>query len=472
MRPRRLSEVARATAGRVRGDDALVSAVVVDSRRAGPGALFVALRGERADGHAFVGDAFARGAAAALVRPGAGPSGLGPLVEVEDPGRALLDLAADERRGFDGPVIGVTGANGKTTTKELAAAVLGTRLRAHASPGSFNNEVGVPLTILGAPPEAEALVLELGARHVGDHLALCEVARPGVVVVTNVGLAHLEVYGSWEAIVASSAEPVEWLGPDGTAVLNADDPVVRGFAGRARGRVLTFGLSADADVRAEEVELGADGRPSFALRTPRGGARVHLPLVGEHMVPNALAAAACGIALGLDPEACAEGLRRARGAPWRMETAVTPEGVTVINDAYNANPESVAAALRAARWLARGSRLCAVLGHMAELGPASAAEHERVGELAARLRVDRLVTVGDAARAIARAAVREGLEPGSVAAYVDPADALADVRRWARAGDVVLCKASRVVGLERVAEALATGGGLSPTPARAGEPVA
>lgn len=472
MRRRRLAEVARATGGRVRGDDVEVSSVVVDSRVAVPGALFVALRGERADGHAFVADAFARGAAAALVRRGAAPDPPGPLVEVDDPGRALLDLAADERGAFRGPVIGVTGANGKTTTKELAAAVLGTRLRTHASPGSFNNEVGVPLTVLGAPPDAEALVVELGARHVGDHLVLCEVARPSLVVVTNVGIAHLEVYGSWEAIVASSAEPVEWLGADGTAVLNADDPVVRGFATRARARVLTFGLAADADVGAEGVELGDDGRPSFTLRTPSGRAEVRLPLVGEHMVPNALAAAACGAALGLDPEACAEGLARARGAPWRMETATTPDGVTVVNDAYNANPGSVAAALRAARWLARGSRLCAVLGHMAELGPASASEHERVGELAARLRVDRLVTVGRAARAIALAAVREGLEPEAVAAYEDPADALADVRGWARPGDVVLCKASRVVGLERVAEALLSGGDLAPAPARAGEAVA
>jgi UDP-N-acetylmuramoyl-tripeptide--D-alanyl-D-alanine ligase len=470
VRRRRLADVARATGGLARGGDVEVSSVVVDSRLAVPGALFVALRGERTDGHAFVGDAFARGAAAALVRRGAAPDPAGPLVEVDDPGRALLDLAADERAGFTGPVIGVTGANGKTTTKELAAAVLGTRFRTHASPGSFNNEVGVPLTILGAAPEVEALVVELGARRVGDHLVLCEVARPSVVVVTNVGLAHLEVYGSWEAIVASSAEPVEWLGADGVAVLNADDPVVRGFAARARARVLTFGVASDADVGAEQVELGDDGRPSFVLRTPEGRAAVRLPLVGEHMVPNALAAAACGTALGLGVEACAEGLARARGAPWRMETATSPDGVTVVNDAYNANPGSVAAALRAARWLARGSRLCAVLGHMAELGPASAAEHERVGELAARLRVERLVVVGAEARGIALAAVREGLEPEAVASYEDPAEALADVRGWARPGDVVLCKASRVAGLERIAEALVSGGDLAP--ARPGEAVA
>ncbi|HXF36994.1 MAG TPA: UDP-N-acetylmuramoyl-tripeptide--D-alanyl-D-alanine ligase, partial [Actinomycetota bacterium] len=361
------------------------------------------------------------------------------------------------RRALAAPVVAITGANGKTTTKELARAVLARRLRVHANPGSYNNEIGVPLTLLGTPPDAQAVVLELGARHVGDHVLLCEVARPAVAVVTNVGLAHLEIYGSWEAIVASSAEPVERLPAEGTAVLSADDPVVRGFAARTTARVLTFGVGGDADVRAEGVELGPDGRAGFVLAAEGERHPVRLRVVGEHMVPNALAAAACGLALGLDPATCAEGLGAAGGAPWRMETFRTPDGVLVVNDAYNANPESMAAALRTARWLAREGRLVAVLGHMAELGPVAEREHERVGELAARLGVDRLVTVGPEAGPIARAALREGMEPGAVAARGDVAEALADVRGWLRPGDVVLCKGSRVAGLERVAEALRAG---------------
>jgi UDP-N-acetylmuramoyl-tripeptide--D-alanyl-D-alanine ligase len=438
------------------GPDVEVSRVVVHSAEAGPGALFVALAGERDDGHAHVGEAQARGAAA-LVRADRAATVPGPAVLVADPGRALLDLAAEERRALAAFVVAITGANGKTTTKELARAVLARRLRVHANPGSYNNEIGVPLTLLGTPPDAQAVVLELGARHVGDHVVLCEVAAPAVAVVTNVGLAHLEIYGSWEAIVTSSAEPVERLPADGTAILWADDPVVRGFAARTAARVLTFGMAGDADVRAEEVGLGPDGRAGFVLAA--GGERhpVRLRVVGEHMVPNALAAAACGLALGLDPATCAEGLAAAGGAPWRMETFRTPDGVLVVNDAYNANPESMAAALRTARWLAREGRLAAVLGHMAELGPAAEREHERVGEFAARLGVDRLVTVGPEAEAIARAALREGMEPGAVAALAGVAEALADVRTWARPGDVVLCKGSRVAGLERVAEALRAG---------------
>jgi UDP-N-acetylmuramoyl-tripeptide--D-alanyl-D-alanine ligase len=297
----------------------------------------------------------------------------------------------------------------------------------------------------------------MGARRVGDVALLCEVAAPDVVVVTNVGVAHLEIFGSWEAIVEASAEPVDALGAGGVAVLNVDDDVVAGYAARSRGRVVTFGLAASADVRATGVELGDDGRASFTLEIDeQGPVRVDLAVPGEHMVSNALAAAAVGHVLGVSAPQIASGLVGASVSPWRMETFDTPDGVHVINDAYNANPESVAAALKAARWIARDAALIAVLGPMAELGPIAEEEHERVGELATRLRVDRVVTVGERARAIAVAAVREGVEPQNVASYgdVDAADVLADVRAHAHPGDVVLFKASRVAGLERLAEAL------------------
>ncbi|MGE5226162.1 MAG: UDP-N-acetylmuramoyl-tripeptide--D-alanyl-D-alanine ligase [Planctomycetaceae bacterium] len=452
MRERSLAEVARAVAGSVRGDDVRVTHVVTDSRQAGPGALFFALHGERTDGHLFVAEAFAAGAAAAVVRDRAVLEG--PGVCVDDTGAALLALAADERRGSDATVVGVTGANGKTSTKDMTAAVLASRLRTHASPNSFNNEVGLPMTLLGAPPDTEVVVAEMGARRAGDVALLCEIARPRVVVVTNVGVAHMEVFGSWETIVAASAEPVDALPADGVAILCADDPVVAGFAARTDARVVTFGRAERADVRAVDVVLGRDGAAAFELVAAGERTAVRLAIPGEHMVPNALAAIAVGTTLGVPLAAAAAAVSGAAVSRWRMETFETSAGVRVLNDAYNANPESVAAALRTARWMAGEGRLIAVLGAMAELGPIAAEEHERVGELAARIRVDRLITVGDGATAIAVAGVREGVEPEHVASYRDADGALADVRAHARPGDLVLVKASRVVGLERLAEAL------------------
>jgi UDP-N-acetylmuramoyl-tripeptide--D-alanyl-D-alanine ligase len=451
MIARALSTIAREVGGRLDGADVEITHVVTDSRNAGPGALFVALRGEHADGARFVPDAFRAGAAAVMV-----PDGVvapGPSVAVPSTGNALLRLGGAERAHI-ARCVGVTGANGKTSTKDMIASVVSRRHRTHASPNSFNNEIGVPMTLLGAPPGTEVIVAELGARRKGDVAMLCDIARPGIVVVTNVGVAHLEVFGSWEAIVEASAEPVDAVPPDGWAVLNADDPVVAGMGSRCAGSVMTFAAHAEADVRASGVAIDDDGLASFDVIAGEERASVTLAVPGEHMVPNALAAVAVGRILGVPLETCAAALGTATVSHWRMETFTTGEGVRVINDAYNANPESMAAALKAARVMARETRLIAVLGHMAELGPIAGEEHERLGDLAARLRIDRVVAVGPLAEPIAVAALREGVEPDNVAAYDDPADALADVRAHARAGDVVLVKGSRVAGLEVLAEAL------------------
>jgi UDP-N-acetylmuramoyl-tripeptide--D-alanyl-D-alanine ligase len=452
VKARSLSEIASAVGGILRGSDAVADSVVTDSRTAVPGALFVALRGEHADGHDFVGDALAHGAVGAVVSK---PCPDGPVVEVGDTVRALLDLAADERsRMPEARVMAITGANGKTSTKDLAAAVLAARYPTYASPGSFNNEIGLPLTMLGVPQGTEVVIAEMGARREGDVALLCDVARPDAIVITNVGVAHMEIFGSWDAIVRASEEPMKALGPGGVAILNADDSVVRSYARRAVPRVLTFGLAADADVRAVGVELDGAGRASFVLSSGGEGERVDLAVPGEQMVPNALAAAACGIALGLSAAECAVALKGATISRWRMETFVTSKGVRVVNDAYNANPESMAAGLKASRWMARDGRFIAVLGHMAELGPISVDEHDRLGELIVRIGVDRLITVGRAASRIAHAAVREGQLPEDVASYDDGDEVIADLRSRAKAGDVVLIKGSRVVGLERIAEAL------------------
>jgi UDP-N-acetylmuramoyl-tripeptide--D-alanyl-D-alanine ligase len=452
MIERPLSAIAAAVRGTLRGPDAAVSVVRTDSRAIGPDDLFVAIAGERVDGHDFVADAFERGAVAAVVHR---PEIAGAVIQVPDTGRALLDLAADERtRMTDTRVVGITGSNGKTSAKDLAAAVVGTRLRTHASPASFNNEIGLPLTLLGAASGVEIVVAEMGARREGDVRLLCDVARPDAVVVTNVGVAHMGVFGSWEQIVRAGAEPVEWLGADGTAIVNADDPVARSYADGTDANVITFGVDRGADVRAEDVELGPDARARFVLCSADEREPVDLSVPGEHMVSNALAASAVGRWAGMTLAECAAALKGAGVARWRMETFTGPSGIVVVNDAYNANPESMAAALKAARWMAEGTRLAAVLGHMAELGPIAFEEHERLGELVVRIGVERLVTVGEEARAIARAAIREGQLPEDVATYDDPMDAVADVRAWVSQGDVVLVKGSRVAGLERAADAL------------------
>jgi UDP-N-acetylmuramoyl-tripeptide--D-alanyl-D-alanine ligase len=454
MRPTTVGAIAAAVGGAVReGADTQIGSVATDSRAVRPDGIFVALVGDRLDGHDYVTDALERGAAAVLVR--AGSSVEAPAVFVRDTGQALLELGAAERRGFDGTVVAITGANGKTSTKDLAGAVVGTRRRTHVSPSSFNNEVGVPMTLLGAPPDTEVIVAELGARHVGDVLTLCGVADPRLTVVTNVGVAHLEVFGSWEAIVEASAEPVDALPPEGVAILSADDPVVAAYAARTQARVVTFGRAADADVRADDVSLDPDGTASFELRHDGERARVRLAVPGEHMVANALAAAAVGLEFDVPLAEAAEALRDARITRWRMQTSGTAAGVRVVNDAYNANPESVAAALKTGRWMAGDAQLIAVLGQMAELGPIATAEHERVGELAARLPVDRLLAIGPDAKAIVVAAVREGVEPDAAVAYDDVDAAVADVAAHAAPGDVVLVKGSRVAGLEALGERLA-----------------
>lgn len=463
MRPRSLADVARAVDGSLAPGsphEALVSGVAVDSRVVSPGDLFVALEGDRVDGHRFVADALRRGAAAALVRAGRGEVGgaRAPAVVVAEPARALLALARAERSGPGAglTVVGITGSTGKTCTKDLTAAVVA---RAHpvvASESSFNNEIGLPLSILRATAETRVLILEMGSRGPGHIRLLCDVARPDIGVVTNVGVAHMELFGSPEVLRDAKAELPEALPAGGTAILNADDETARAYAARTPARALLYGTTPDAEVRGVRVEVDREsGRASFELATPLGTAMVTLPAPGEHLVMDALAAAAVGLALGLGPADLAAGLGAARITPGRMEALVAPDGLRVIDDAYNANPASVAAALKALKWMAGAGRCVAVLGPMAELGPISDREHERVGELVARLGIDALVTVGSEADRIALGAEREGVEPRRIVRVAGVEEALEAVRRLTRGGDVVLVKASRVSRLERLAAALA-----------------
>jgi UDP-N-acetylmuramoyl-tripeptide--D-alanyl-D-alanine ligase len=471
--PLTLAEAAAATGGRLleaRGQ-AIAGGLAVDSREVRPGGLFVALPGSRTDGSRFAAQALEAGAVAVVARAGAVAAG--PRIEVADPLEALGALGAAVRARSSAHVVGITGSTGKTTTKDLLAAVLATRMATVANTASFNNEVGLPLTLARLEPGTQALVVEMGARGPGHVAALARLARPQIGVVLNVGVAHLGMFGSQAVIAEAKGELVEALPPNGTAVLNADDPLVAAMAGRTAARVLSFGLGPSAEVRAEGIALDGDGRPHFKLGTPAGGAETCLPVPGEHLVPDALAAAAAGHALGLEPEAIAAGLREAVLSPMRMQIERRADGLTVINDAYNANPTSMAAALKAlvasraaggARGTPRGGpgesgrgRAVAVLGEMAELGEQAAAEHERAGRLAARLGVDRLVGVGELGGAIVRAARMEGMWPEEAIAVPDAGAAVAVLEPWLQPGDVVLVKASRVVALDQVAERLLRG---------------
>ena len=364
--------------------------------------------------------------------------------------RAVVDRSSDLR------VVAVTGSSGKTSTKDLLAQVLATHGPTVASQESFNGEVGVPLTALRVQADTRHLVLEMGARGVGHLSYLTRIAAPDVSVVLNVGTAHLGEFGSVEAIATAKAELVTDLPPTALAVLNADDHRVAAMAGRTRARVVTVGQSAGADVRADDVRLDDRGRASFTLVAPPGSARVTLALHGEHHVANALAVAAVALELGMDVDAAAAALSAAGPVSrWRMEVTDRPDGVTVVNDAYNANPDSVRAALKALVGMAREGRSWAVLGEMLELGHESVSEHDGIGRLVVRLGVDRLVVVGQGAAAMHTGAVMEGSwgEESVLVPDVEAAHALLSAQL--RAGDVVLLKSSRDAGLRHLGDRLA-----------------
>lgn len=453
MMPVDLADVVRITGARTEGDptaDRVTAPVEVDSRQVQPGGLFVALPGERVDGHDHAAAAVQAGAVAALTaRPVEGV----PCLVVDDPLAALQALARDLYPRPPEPLtFGVTGSSGKTSTKDLLAQVLPGFGPTLAPQGSFNNELGLPLTALRREADTAYAALEYSARGVGHIAFLCGLVQPHVSIVLNVGSAHLGEFGGREGIAQAKGELVE--AARSRAVLNADDPFVRDMRRRTDRACVTYGLSPDADVVGEDVRLDDRGRASFTVR----GERVELQVVGEHQVHNALAVLAALLGAVTDDVArVAELLSAARPVSrWRMEVAERPDGVTVVNDAYNANPESMRAALKTLAVLSAGKtrRTIAVLGVMAELGDDARQEHMDLGRFAVRLDIGQLVVVGEQAGGIHAGAVLEG-SWGAESVHVPDADAaLALLREELAPGDVVLVKASRSAGLERVAAAL------------------
>ncbi|EHR51915.1 UDP-N-acetylmuramoyl-tripeptide--D-alanyl-D-alanine ligase [Saccharomonospora marina XMU15] len=479
-----LAEIAEIVGGRLHrtdGGERVTGSVEFDSRRLTAGGLFVALPGERVDGHDFAAKAVAGGAAGVLAaREVAAPAVIVPplppgkahersvalVADSDGSGAAVLAALAKLARyvvdtlSRDGlTVVGVTGSSGKTSTKDLIAQLLEPLGPTVAPPGSFNNELGHPWTALRADTETRHLVLELSARGPGHIAELAAVAPPRIGAVLNVGSAHVGEFGSREGIARTKGELVEALPQDGVAVLNLDDPLVAAMAERTKARIVGVGESREATVRAEDVRLDEHARASFRLVAPQGEADVRLSLVGEHHVGNALAAAAVALELGSPVADVAGHLSGAqRRSQRRMEVATRADGLTVLNDSYNANPESMRAALKTLASMTSGAgarrRSWAVLGVMGELGADSVSAHDEIGRLAVRLNISRLVVVGEQAAAMHHGASHEGSWGEESVLVPDTDAAIALLREQLRPDDVVLVKASKVAELWRVADAL------------------
>nr|WP_239537586.1 UDP-N-acetylmuramoyl-tripeptide--D-alanyl-D-alanine ligase [Dyella mobilis] len=440
----RLSAIAMWTHGRLLGADADIDGVEIDSRKIKTGDLFVAFKGEHVDGHDYLADAAARGAAAALVERRVDCDL--PQVEVENAELALGDLASAVRAQRNARVIGITGSNGKTTVKTLTASILSRHGRTHFNTGSYNNEIGLPLTLLWMPEDTEYAVLEMGAGKPGDIDYLAAIARPEIGLVNLIAPAHLERMGTIETVAETKGAVYRGLPADGVAIINADDAFASFFAGLAGGRrVLRFGLDHKADVGADILDQRVDGS-HFVLSTPRGDTDVHLPLPGRHNIANALAAASIALALDVPLDTIVEGLEQASAVEGRLKRLAMPDGWTMIDDSYNANPSSVHAAIDTLA-LADGERWL-VLGDMAELGADARALHAGVGRHARERGIQKLFAVGPLNAAAVEAFGAEGKH------FADKAALIEALRTQLHAGVTCLVKGSHSSGMEHVVAAL------------------
>jgi UDP-N-acetylmuramoyl-tripeptide--D-alanyl-D-alanine ligase len=429
--------------------NALVERISTDSRTIKRGELFVALRGENFDGHKFVESVEKTGAAGAIVDlnwKGGIPANFA-VIRVEDTLQAYQNLAAHYRESLSLKVLAITGSNGKTSTKDFAAAVLARRFRVTKTQGNFNNHVGLPRTMLEATSEDEVAVWEIGMNHPGEVAMLAKLAAPDTAIITNIGVAHIEFMGSREAIAAEKGALARAIGTEGTVILNADDPFSEGIAARTSAKVIFTGTTGGT-VRASEITQSATGT-NFTILEGAHRCRAQLPLPGLHMVQNALLAVAAGRVFGLSLEDCAAGLAAAPLTKARLQIKEIA-GVQFIDDSYNANPDSMKAALRTLVELDADGKRIAVLGEMRELGEESVRDHREVGETAAELGVDQLIAIGDMAAAIAEAARNAGLPNTSVVRSTSEAAQL--LGEIAAPGDLILVKGSRAAHTEQVIE--------------------
>ncbi|SMB94316.1 UDP-N-acetylmuramoyl-tripeptide--D-alanyl-D-alanine ligase [Thermanaeromonas toyohensis ToBE] len=450
-----LGELCRVLQGELlQGDPNIkVQGVSTDSRQIKSGEVFFALKGERFDGHDFVREALAKGAIAAIVARKIEGMPQGGLIIVPDTLKALQDLALYHRRtAFKGELIGITGSSGKTTTKNLVARVLEAKFKVLKTPGNFNNEIGLPLTLLNLKPEHQVVVVEMGMRGRGEIASLCQVAQPTVGVITNIGTAHLGRLGSVENIALAKRELLESLPPGGWAVLNGDDPWCRRLAEGLPVRPVFYGFEDSATFQARDIRMKGLEGIEFVVRFPEGETKVRLPVPGKHNVLNSLAALTLGYFLGVEIDSMVEKLLEWPAESMRQEILPGPQGSLIYNDAYNANPESTLAALDVLKELP--GRRIAVLGDMLELGEKGPELHQKVGRRAAEVGLSMLVTVGELAREIATGALDSGMSNTRVFSFLHPREAGQFLARHLQPGDVVLLKGSRAARLEQVLEEL------------------
>ena len=453
-----VQKVIGAVNGRLLAGDPVstITGVGTDTRTIRPGDLFFALKGENADGHAYVSKAIEAGAGVVISDESSLPSGTNTIaIKVEDPLWALGDLAKYYRSLFKVRVVGITGSVGKTTTKEMLTAILEQKWKVLKNKANYNNEIGLPLTLFELDRSHEVAVLEMAMRGLGEIQRLASIAKPEIGVITNIGISHIERLGSQGAIADAKAELLGELPPDGVAILNAEDGYFEVIKDKFSGKVVSFGSSKSADVIGARVKCLDEGQYRFVLLiSGQGALEVTLPIMGHHNVYNALAAAAAANQLGLDLPAIRAGLQTVTPPDMRMEFTRTKGGLAVLNDAYNASPASVIAALRTLQALKGYDRKVAVLGDMLELGDYARKAHEDVGRALVESGVKKLIVVGKLAGSIADGAKAAGIPNNAVKSYETSAEAAKKIKSHLRAGDAVLVKGSRAVKMEAIVRAL------------------
>lgn len=461
--PWTVSEILEAVGGRflTGNPKEIFDGVSIDSRNISADNLFVAIKGEKYDGHLFINDVLKKGGkgflvseahieAVAFENPGA-PGVV--FIGVEDTIKALGDMASFNRKRSHVQVIGITGSNGKTTTKKMIAAVVGRSFSTLSSHGNFNNHIGLPLTLLKLNPGHRCAVLEMGANHPGEIAYLTRICRPDIAVVTNVGPAHLEGFGSLEGVVSAKGELLEHMAPDGVAILNAEDQRVVSMAGRAPGQVLYYGISKKAHVQASNI-VQQEGKTSFRLQMPGHQLDICIQVPGSFMVLNALAAACVGYYIGLEASEIKEALEKDfKPAPARLNIFETQDGIRIIDDTYNANPVSMAAALEVLNSLKGQHRGIFVAGDMLELGKHAPDLHKKIGEMAAHSKISRLYAAGVHAEKVMEGAKAGGMATKNIFLGTKE-EILSELKNQLRSGDWVLLKGSRGMGMEQIVEGL------------------
>lgn len=463
MIPQKALDLAKRISGvLVLGDpEAQISAISIDSRGPAAGALFIPIKGAVFDGHDFIDEALSQGAVGFItenwdeeLRLKASEHDGCLVIKVSDSLTALQRLAAGTRALSGAKVIGVTGSTGKTGTKNMLDSILAKHLKVVSTPKNFNNEIGVPLTLLQANVEVDTFIIEMGMRGLGQIAALCDIARPDIGVITNIGDSHVGVVGSRELVAQAKGELMASLSSEGFAVLNADDPWTEKLAAMTNATVVTYGLTPKADIYASSIHLDRQAKAHFVIHAPGEKYSVSLSIPGKHTIHNALAAAAAASCLGICSLVIADGLATAGSGDMRFSVSPNSEGVIVINDSYNANPASMRAALETVAAIEDVGRRVAVLGDMAELGELSQEAHFEIGQLAARLKIDMLVTVGENVKSLNEGAISGGMDNKMIWTFSSKEAALEHLHRVVKANDLVLVKASRFMEFEYIADRL------------------